>query len=72
EIGDNSVVGGQAGVTKDVPANTFVSGYPAVLHKKAREIHAYVMNLPSFKKRIDELQKKVDGLAGKNETGGKS
>ena len=36
-IGDNSVVGAGAVVTKDVPANTVVGGIPAKIIKKIPE-----------------------------------
>lgn len=61
-IGDNAVVAAQAGVTKSVPANTCVSGYPAKQHKKAKRINACVQKLPDLYKLVDELQAKVEQL----------
>lgn len=64
-IGDGAVVAAQTGVTKSVPANTTVSGYPAKPHDIARKVNACVQNLPKLyetvaqlKKRIEELEKK--------------
>lgn len=57
-IGDNSVIAAQAGVTKSVPANTCVSGYPAKPHHIAKRINAYIQKLPDLFKRVIELEKK--------------
>jgi len=61
-VGDNSVVGGQGGVTKDVAPGTFVSGYPAMPHDKALEIHAHMMRIPKLKERVAELERRIAGL----------
>lgn len=58
-VGDNSAVGAQGGVTKDVPPATYVTGYPAMPHKKAAKLHASMMRLPALKERIAELESKV-------------
>jgi UDP-3-O-[3-hydroxymyristoyl] glucosamine N-acyltransferase len=57
-IGDNSIVAAQAGVTKSIPANTCVSGYPARPHNIAKRINAYVQKLPNLFKRVTALEKK--------------
>jgi len=61
-VGDNAIVGAQAGVTKDVPAGIMVSGYPAMPHDKALELHAHMMRIPKLKERIAELEKKIAEL----------
>lgn len=61
-IGDNAVVAAQGGVTKSVPANTTVSGYPAKPHDIAKKINACVQNLPRLYKLVDELKKKIEEL----------
>lgn len=65
-IGDGAVCAAQAGVTKSVPANTIVSGYPAKPHHEAKKINACIQKLPQLietlhdlKKRIEELEKQV-------------
>ncbi|MDP2939609.1 MAG: UDP-3-O-(3-hydroxymyristoyl)glucosamine N-acyltransferase [Candidatus Omnitrophota bacterium] len=67
-IGDGAVVAAQAGVTKSVPANTKVSGYPAKPHETAKRVNACVQRLPDLvetikdlKKRIEELEVKIKG-----------
>jgi UDP-3-O-[3-hydroxymyristoyl] glucosamine N-acyltransferase len=62
EIGDNAVVHAQGGVTKDVPANTQVSGYPARPHEEARRVNACVQRLPKLYKQIHDLEAKLEKL----------
>ncbi len=61
-VGDGAVVGAQAGVTKSVPAKTFVSGYPAMDHRKAAKMHAHMMRLPELKKKIRKLEAAIEVL----------
>jgi UDP-3-O-[3-hydroxymyristoyl] glucosamine N-acyltransferase len=62
DVGDNAIVAAQAGVTKDVPANTCVSGYPAKPHKSAKRINAYVQKLPNLFQKVLDLEKRLEGL----------
>ena len=61
-IGDGAVVAAQAGVTKSIPANTKVSGYPAKPHEEAKKVNACVQHLPQLYKRIKYLEKKIESL----------
>ncbi len=61
-VGDNAVVGAQAGVTKDVPPGTFVSGYPAMEHRRATKLHAHVARLPELKQRLTALEGRLAAL----------
>ncbi len=45
-IGENTVVMAKAGVTKDMPANSVVSGFPAQDHQKELEQLAAIRKLP--------------------------
>lgn len=69
-VGDGAIVGAQAGVTKDVAPGTFVSGYPAMPHDKAKEMHAHLMRLPHLKKRLAELEQRLAEF-GRPASGGK-
>jgi len=67
-IGDNAVVMAQSGVSKSVPDETIVWGYPAKPEKTAKRVNACVQNLPrlyntvaELRKKIEELEKKVSG-----------
>jgi UDP-3-O-[3-hydroxymyristoyl] glucosamine N-acyltransferase len=61
-IGDNVMVGAQGGVTKSVPANTRVSGYPAREHGSARKIYTLIARLPELFREFKQLAARVDGL----------
>jgi UDP-3-O-[3-hydroxymyristoyl] glucosamine N-acyltransferase len=61
-VGDGAVVAAQGGVTKSVPANTMVSGYPAQPHDKAKKINACVQNLPRLYESVKELKAKIEKL----------
>jgi len=61
-LGDGVIVAGKAGVTKDVPAKTFVSGYPARPHKSAIRVNACMQNLPRLFETVEELTKKINEL----------
>jgi UDP-3-O-[3-hydroxymyristoyl] glucosamine N-acyltransferase len=62
QIGDNVMVGAQGGVTKSIPANTKVSGYPAREHGLARKIYALIARLPELFKEVRGLSNRVDAL----------
>jgi UDP-3-O-[3-hydroxymyristoyl] glucosamine N-acyltransferase len=55
-IGENTVVMAKAGVTKDMPANSVISGFPAQDHQKELEQLAAVKRLPAVIKRISEIE----------------
>ncbi len=61
-VGDGAIIAGRAGVIKDVPAGAFVSGFPAIDHRKESKIHAHVMRLPLLKKKIREMEERIEGL----------
>jgi len=61
-IGDHAAVGAQGGVTKSVPANVFVSGYPAREHMKAKREEASLKHLPELLKRFKRLEEEVKQL----------
>jgi UDP-3-O-[3-hydroxymyristoyl] glucosamine N-acyltransferase len=75
-IGDRAMVGAQAGVTKSVPADTKVSGYPAMEHDRARRLNAYARKLPllfehlkALEKRVRDLERERDGLLDGKDAG---
>lgn len=61
-VGDGAVLAAQAGVTKSVPPDTTVSGYPAKPHIIAKKINACVQNLPKLYETVALLKKKIDEL----------
>jgi len=65
-VGDNAIVAAQGGVTKSVPANTMVSGYPAKPHDVAKRVNACVQNLPKLYETVAQLKKKIEELEAKD------
>ncbi|PIZ17236.1 UDP-3-O-(3-hydroxymyristoyl)glucosamine N-acyltransferase [Candidatus Desantisbacteria bacterium CG_4_10_14_0_8_um_filter_48_22] len=61
-IGENSVVAGKSGVTKNIPPNSYVSGFPAQPHKEELKIKASLQRLPLLLKIVQELQEKVNKI----------
>lgn len=64
-VGDNAVLAAQAGVTKSVPPNTCVSGYPAKPHEEAKRLNALVSRLPHIVEELKRLEEKVNQLERK-------
>ena len=65
EIGDRVRVGAQGGVTKSIPADTEVSGYPALPHGQARRIYASMRLLPDIVRLVRDLSHRIEALEGK-------
>ena len=65
EIGDNALIGAQSGVTKSVPDNAFISGYPARPHMKAKREEASLAKLPDLLKKIRLLESKLEKVFDK-------
>ena len=66
-IGDHVMVAGQAGVTKSIPANEQVSGYPATRHHLARRMYAALRHLPDLVRDMKMVKKQVAELKNKEE-----
>lgn len=61
-IGDNVMIAGRAGVTKDVPSNVAISGYPHMLHEKYRRIQILQKRLPELFERVKVLEQEFQRL----------
>lgn len=61
-VGDNVVVAARAGVTKSIPPNACVSGFPAKPHSVAKRINACVQNLPDLYKKVRALEEEIKEL----------
>ncbi len=64
-IGDNSVVMAQSGVSKSIPPDTYVWGYPAKPANVAKRVNASVQNLPRLYNTVNTLKKKIEELEKK-------
>lgn len=61
-VGAGTVVAGRAGVIKDMEGEQCVSDFPAMPHAKARRMHAHVMRLPELKKKVDDLERRIQAI----------
>jgi UDP-3-O-[3-hydroxymyristoyl] glucosamine N-acyltransferase len=59
KIGNNVMIGAQSGVTKDIPDNAIIFGYPAREIKKTKKIEACLSRLPEYIKRLKEIEEKL-------------
>ncbi|MGH7731370.1 MAG: UDP-3-O-(3-hydroxymyristoyl)glucosamine N-acyltransferase [Candidatus Eiseniibacteriota bacterium] len=69
-IGKGAMVGAQSGVTKSVPAETVVTGYPATQHTIWRRLQALFHRLPDLFQRSRELEERVSELERQREREG--
>ena len=61
-VGDNVVMAGRTGVTKDVPSNSAISGYPAQPHQKQLRLEAALRRVPDLLERVKTLEKRLGEL----------
>lgn len=61
-VGDGAIVTAQSGVSKSVPANTMVSGYPARPFNVTQKVNACAQNLPKLFDLVKELKAKIEEL----------
>ena len=64
-LGEDSVVYAKSAVTKDMPAGSRLSGFPARPHKQELRIHAATRKLPEVLPEFTKLQKRVAELEEK-------
>ena len=57
-VGDDSILMGRAGVTKNAPPKSVLLGYPAQDHMKEHKILALIRKLPELFERIKSLENK--------------
>jgi UDP-3-O-[3-hydroxymyristoyl] glucosamine N-acyltransferase len=55
-VGENTVIMAKSGVTKDLPANSVVSGFPAINHREDLEVQASLRKLPETLKKLKNRQ----------------
>jgi len=61
-VGDNVIAAARTGITKSIPDNTLISGFPAKVHKKEMKIKASLGRLPELLEEIKTLRKKIQEL----------
>ena len=67
KIGDRVRIGAKAGVIGDVPDGATIVGTPAIDAGKARRAYSLIEYLPEMKKKIKDLERKVEKLGGADE-----
>jgi UDP-3-O-[3-hydroxymyristoyl] glucosamine N-acyltransferase len=61
-IGNRVIVGAQSGVSKSIPDDTTVFGYPAREHQQAKKLLALTRRLPEMNETIKRLEKRIQEL----------
>ena len=64
-IGENCVFAARAAVISDVPAGSFLAGFPARAHRDWIKSEAYVAKLPELAKKIKTLEAKLAAIEAK-------
>ena len=59
KIGEQSVVAAQSGVFGDIPARTYVSGYPARPHKESLKAAAAANQVPDLLKKFRDMEARM-------------
>jgi UDP-3-O-[3-hydroxymyristoyl] glucosamine N-acyltransferase len=62
EIGDNVIVAAKSGVTKSIPANSMVAGYPHLDIRVWRKAWVSIPQLYDLLKEMKKLKKKIEQL----------
>jgi UDP-3-O-[3-hydroxymyristoyl] glucosamine N-acyltransferase len=55
-------IGGQSGVTNNIPDGKIVLGSPAIDANQTRRIYVTMQHLPEMRKKIKALEKQLDEL----------
>jgi UDP-3-O-[3-hydroxymyristoyl] glucosamine N-acyltransferase len=70
-IGDNVMAAARTGITKDVPPNSVIGGFPNLDIKEWRKSAAMLPRLYELAKEVKRLKKKVEELEQKIKESGK-
>jgi UDP-3-O-[3-hydroxymyristoyl] glucosamine N-acyltransferase len=68
-VGRGSVAVGQSGVTHSLPPGAMVAGYPAIESGAWRKASVVFKRLPELKRRIEELEARLDALGAPARSG---
>jgi UDP-3-O-[3-hydroxymyristoyl] glucosamine N-acyltransferase len=61
-VGERAMIGAQSGVPRSVPADTVVTGYPALPHGAWKRLQALIQRLPQLFQRARRLEERVEKL----------
>jgi UDP-3-O-[3-hydroxymyristoyl] glucosamine N-acyltransferase len=59
KIGSRTTIAARSGVTKSIPANVCVSGFPARIHRQEQKNQALVQRLPKLIEKVKQLEYKL-------------
>ncbi|NNF05323.1 MAG: UDP-3-O-(3-hydroxymyristoyl)glucosamine N-acyltransferase [Candidatus Eisenbacteria bacterium] len=62
QVGNHSRIAARAGLTKSIPADTTVSGFPAIPHEESKRVMASWRRLPDLLTKIRDLEKRLRDL----------
>jgi UDP-3-O-[3-hydroxymyristoyl] glucosamine N-acyltransferase len=62
KIGNMVTIGAQSGVANDIPDGATILGAPAIEASKAKRVYASMPHLPTMRKSIRELEKRLAEL----------
>ena len=65
-IGDQAVVGAGSGVGSNVQAGAFVSGYPAMPHRRALEQYLYAGRQKRLHEKVESLASRLEAMDKKD------
>ncbi|ACZ19524.1 UDP-3-O-(3-hydroxymyristoyl) glucosamine N- acyltransferase [Thermanaerovibrio acidaminovorans DSM 6589] len=68
-VGDRCVIAARGGVVKDLPAGSFVSGFPARDHREELRLQGLVRRLPDLLERLKALEARVRDLESRRGDG---
>jgi UDP-3-O-[3-hydroxymyristoyl] glucosamine N-acyltransferase len=69
QVGEGAKIGAKSAVLQSVDAGAFVTGIPAVPHSEWKKASVVFRQLPAFRKRLDELERKIAELERSREFG---
>ena len=62
KVGTRAMIGAKSGVSKSIPEDGVVTGYPAMPHGMFRRVQAFIQRLPDLFQRTKDLEKRVSSL----------
>ncbi len=64
-VGKGAMIGAKSAVLQPVAEGAFVTGHPAIPHARWRKASVLFRRLPSFKKRVEQLEARIAELEEK-------
>jgi UDP-3-O-[3-hydroxymyristoyl] glucosamine N-acyltransferase len=65
-VGDRAKASAKTGITGNVPADSFITGYPHMDNLEWRKAYVVFRRLPAMRKQLSELEARLASLEAKN------